>query len=40
MHGARLGEREAVSETQSFRRGIDRDEEVEIAAFAEDNEGL
>jgi hypothetical protein len=40
MHGASLGEREAVAETQSFRRGIDRDEEVEIAAFAEDDEGL
>jgi hypothetical protein len=39
MHGAGLREREAGGESESRRRGVDRDQEVEVAAFAEDDEG-
>jgi hypothetical protein len=39
MHGARLRQREAWAQPEALRRGVDRDQEVEIAALAEHDEG-
>jgi hypothetical protein len=39
MHGAGLCQREAGGESEPCRRGVDRDQEVEVAAFAENDEG-
>ena len=39
MHGARLRQREARAQPEALRRGIDRDQQVEIAALAEHDEG-
>ena len=39
MHGAGLRQREAGGKSEPRRRGVDCDEEVEVAAFAEDDEG-
>jgi hypothetical protein len=38
MHGARLRERKTVVEAQPVRRCIDRHDDVEVLAFAEDDE--
>jgi len=38
MHGARLRQREPGAQASPFRRGVDRDQKVEIAAPAEDDE--
>jgi hypothetical protein len=38
MHGARLGKREARAQSEPCRGAIDRNQKVEIAAFAEDDE--
>jgi len=37
MHGARLRQREAGGEAEPLRRRIDTDEQVEVAALAENN---
>ena len=39
MHGACLCQREADREAELLRCGIDREQEIEIAALAEDDEG-
>src|SRR5207253_2125108 len=39
MHGARLRQREARRESEPLRRGVDREQEIEVAALAEDDEG-
>jgi len=39
MHGARLRQREAGREAEPLRCGIDCEQEIEIAALAEDDEG-
>src|SRR5258707_1060990 len=39
MHGARLRQREADREAEPLRFGIDCEQEIEIAALAEDDEG-
>src|SRR5262249_56908581 len=37
MHGAGLSQREAGRESESLRRGVDRQQEIEVAALAEDD---
>ena len=39
MHGARLCQRQPRAQTEPFRRGIDRGQQVDIAALAVDDEG-
>ena len=39
VHGAGLRQREAGGEPEPLRRGIDRDEQIEIAALAEYRQG-
>ena len=39
MHGAGLRQREAGGEAEPLRRGIDRDQKIEIAALAEYGQG-
>ena len=39
IHGAGLRQRETGDDAAPLRRGIDRDQEVEVAALAEDGEG-
>jgi len=38
MHGAGLRQRQPCAQAAPLRRGVDRDEKVEIAALAEDDE--
>jgi len=39
MHGAGLRQREARRESALLRRGVDHEQEIEVAALAEDDEG-
>ncbi len=39
MHGARLRQREAGAQAEPLRRRVDRDQQVEVAALAVDDEG-
>src|SRR5262249_58985011 len=39
MDGAGLRQREAGRESEPLRRGVDRQQEIEVAALAEDGEG-